>query len=134
MPFKGSCLCGSVRYQIDQLDGPIVHCHCETCRKAQASQYASTGRVFREHFHLTAGEDQLQEFESSPGKLRKFCRTCGSHVFAERPTDPYVILRVATLDDDPERAPAMHIWTSHDVGWLTDGDDVPRHAEWQPGR
>ena len=132
LTFTGSCLCIAVRYQIDQLDGPILHCHCATCRKAQASAYASTARVLREHFSWIAGEDELQAFESSPGKLRKFCRHCGSHVLAERPADPYVILRVATLDVDPEQSTAMHIWTSHDVPWLTDEGDIPRHAEMPP--
>jgi len=31
---KGSCLCGSVRYEIDgPLDG-AMNCHCSMCRKA----------------------------------------------------------------------------------------------------
>jgi ADP-ribosyl-[dinitrogen reductase] hydrolase len=45
-----------------------------------------------------------------------------------------VIVRVATLDDDPGLKPAMHIWRAHDVGWLQDGEDVPSFQEWQPGR
>ena len=44
---EGSCLCGSVRYQIDQLDMPIVHCLCDTCRKAHAAPYTSTAGVMR---------------------------------------------------------------------------------------
>lgn len=28
----------------------------------------------------------------------------------------------------------MHVWISHDVPWLTDGEHVPRLLEWQPGR
>ena len=42
---------------------------------------------------------------------------------------PQVIVRVATLDDNPGVTPVAHIWTSHDVEWLqTDG--LPKHAEW----
>jgi hypothetical protein len=127
-------LCGTVRFEVDQLDGDIGHCHCLTCRKAHAAAFATTARVLREHFRWTAGENSLSAYESSPGKLRRFCSVCGSHVVAERPAQEHVILRVATLDDDPGKHPAMHIWTSHDVQWLLDGDDVPRYAEWQPGR
>lgn len=47
---KGSCLCGAVAYEIDQLDMPIGHCHCHTCRKAHAAAYTSTAGVLREHF------------------------------------------------------------------------------------
>ncbi|GGF07526.1 hypothetical protein GCM10011611_11240 [Aliidongia dinghuensis] len=134
MSLKGSCLCGAVRYAVDGLDGPIVQCHCATCRKAHAAAVAATARVLREHFRWTAGEDRLAAFESSPGKRRHFCTTCGSHLVAERPAEPHVILRVATLDDDPGQRPAMHIWTGHDVPWLTEDEAVPRYEAWPPGR
>ncbi len=80
----------------------------------------------REHFRWTAGEDRLSAYESSPGKLRCFCSMCGTQLLAERPAQQHVILPVATLDDDPGTRPAMHIWTSHDASWLTDGEDLPR--------
>lgn len=131
---KGSCLCGAVEYEVDQLDMPIIHCHCRTCRKAHAAPYASTAGVMREHFRWLKGEDMLKAFESSPGKLRYFCSNCGSHVVAERPAQPHVIVRVATLDDDPGVRPQAHIWCSHDVPWLKDEDGVNHYEEWQPER
>lgn len=132
MPFSGSCLCGSVKYEIDSLDSPIGHCHCRTCRKAHAAAFATTARVARDHFRWTAGEALLRSFESSAGKFRHFCSACGTHLIAERPLQPHVILRVPTLDEDPGHKPAMHIWTSHDAPWLVDGEAIPRYPEWQP--
>ena len=132
MALAGSCLCGGVRYEIDGLDMPIGHCHCHTCRKAHASAYATTAGVMREHFRWTAGEELRRAFESSPGKLRHFCSRCGSQLMAEWLAKPNVILRVATLDDDPGTRPARHIWTSHDVPWLVDEGEVPRYAEAAP--
>jgi hypothetical protein len=134
LALKGSCLCGTVRYEVDQLDMPIGHCHCTTCRKAHASAFTSTAGVMREHFRWTQGQDALRAFESSPGKLRLFCGHCGTHLIAERLAQPHVILRVATLDDDPGSTPAMHIWTSQDASWLQDQDGVPHYPEWQPSR
>ncbi len=134
MSLQGSCLCGTVRYEVDQLDMPIRHCHCVTCRKAHAAVYVSTAGVMRGHFRWTAGAEKLSAYESSPGKLRRFCSDCGTHLLAERPDQPHIILRVATLDDDPGVRPTMHIWTSHDAPWLTDGEGLPRYLEWQPGR
>lgn len=131
---KGSCLCGAVEYEVDQLDSLIAHCHCKTCRKAHAAMFASTAGVKREHFHWLKGEQKLTTFESSPGKLRHFCSVCGSHLVAERPAQPLVSVRVATLDDDPGRKPAMHIWCSHDVPWLHDEQETPSYEEWQPDR
>lgn len=130
---RGSCLCGSVEYEVAGV-GPIAHCHCRTCRKAHAAAYASTARVARENFRWIKGEEKLSSFESSPGKRRYFCSGCGSHLVAERSGQAHLILRVATLDDDPGARPAMRIWRSHDVAWLQDPDETPSYGEWQPGR
>lgn len=131
---KGSCLCGAVSYEVDRLDMPIGHCHCHTCRKAHAAAYASTAGVRRENFRWLKGSERLTSYESSPGKLRHFCSVCGSHLMAERLNQPHVIVRVATLDEDPGGRPAVHIWRAHDVAWLQDGTDVLSFPEWQPGR
>lgn len=129
----GSCLCGAVTYQVEQLDMPIGHCHCLTCQKAHSAAFASTAGVMREHFRWTRGEDRLSRYESSPGKLRWFCSGCGSQLIAERPAQAHVIVRVATLDQDPGVRPAQHIWVSHDRPWLSQ-DDLPAYSEWPPGR
>jgi hypothetical protein len=131
---KGSCLCKAVEYEVDKLDMPIIHCHCQTCRKSHAAPFASSAGVIREHFRWIKGQEKLKAYESSPGKLRYFCSICGSHIVAERPAQPHVIVRVATLDEDPGIKPEAHIWCSHDVAWLQDDKDVPFYEEWQPGR
>jgi len=130
---KGSCLCASIQYEVDQLDAPIGHCHCQTCRKAHAAAFASTARVQRAHFRWLRGAELLTSYESSPGKQRRFCSKCGSQLVAERDGQPYVIVRVATLDEDPGARPQVHIWTSHAVPWL-DYENVAAYPEWQPGR
>jgi hypothetical protein len=124
---KGSCLCGAVVYEIDRLNGPIFHCHCTTCRKAHAAAFASTAGVKREHFRWLRGEEKLSSFESSPGKRRYFCSVCGSHLVASRDTQVHVVLRVATLDEDPHAGLQAHIWTSHDASWLEYDETMPSY-------
>jgi hypothetical protein len=131
---KGSCLCGNVAYEVDSLAGPIGHCHCKTCRKAHAAAYASTARVERTNFRWLQGEGSLAHFESTAGKLRHFCRNCGTHLMAEWVAQSQVILRVATLDEDPDSRPVANIWTSHDVPWLHNGLEVVSFAEAAPAR
>ncbi|MBU2952715.1 GFA family protein [Marinobacter sp. F3R08] len=79
MGLKGSCLCGEIGYEIDSVDMLIVHCHCQTCRKAHAASFASTVGVKREHFHWLTGSGSISTFESLPGKLRHFCKHRGLH-------------------------------------------------------
>ncbi len=129
---QGSCLCGAVVYAIDGLDGPVQHCHCRTCQKAQAAPFAPTARVLRQHFRWLQGEALLASYESSPGKQRCFCPRCGTHLVAMREGQPHVILRVVTLDDAPDVSAAAHIWTSHDLPWLAYGDELPSCPEFPP--
>ena len=130
---KGSCLCGAVAYEVDRLDGAISHCHCHTCRKAHSAAFASTARAQREQFRWLRGESLRAAFESSPGKLRHFCTACGAHLIAEWPARPYVIVRVASLDDDPGVTPQRHIWRSHDTPWLR-YEGLEEFPEWPPDR
>lgn len=129
MTLRGSCHCGAVRYEIDALASPIGHCHCRTCQKVQGAAFATTARVDRMAFRWTAGEDALTHYASTPGKLRHFCSRCGSHLMAEWTEQPAVIVRVATLDDDPGQRPAVRIWTSHEQPWTTETEALPRMAE-----
>jgi ADP-ribosyl-[dinitrogen reductase] hydrolase len=133
MPLKGSCLCQAVQYEADGLDSPIRHCHCTVCRKSHAAAFNTSAGVARSRFRWISGEDKLTSFESSPGKFRRFCSVCGAHIVAEYEDRPYVILRLATLDDDPRQRPAEHIWVSDNVPWLTDSGATGSYAGWYPG-
>ena len=126
----GSCLCGAVAFETQGLSGPIVHCNCQTCRKAHSAAFATTARTERAHFKWSRGKEFLGHFESSPGKIRHFCNKCGSHLMAEWPDQPEVILRLGCLDTDPEARPSAHIWTSHRVPWLAFPADLQCHEEY----
>src|SRR3569833_803611 len=87
---KGSCLCGTVEYEIDQLDMSISHCHCDTCRKAHSAAYATNVGVMREHFRWAIGKEKLAAFESSPRKHKQNRTNNNSHLMAERLAQPHV--------------------------------------------
>ena len=113
----GSCLCGAVAYQVDADMSRIVHCHCQTCRKTHGAAFSSVTAVPRESFRWTRGSDLLTAFESSPGKFRRFCRRCGSHIMAERVAQPVVLLRLGCLDSAVAERPQVHIWRSDGASW-----------------
>ena len=102
----GSCLCGQVRYAVEAEIDVIVHCHCHTCRKTHGAAFSSVASVPRETFHWTAGETLLGAFESSPGKLRRFCTACGSQLVAERRTAPTFCCVWAASTPRSRRLPA----------------------------
>ncbi len=131
---KGSCLCKAVQYEVEALSSPIMHCSCTQCRKAHAAAFNTGAAVLPESFKWLKGEDLLSQYESSPGKLRKFCSVCGSQLLSTKEGAPFYVLRVATLDDDPGQVPAMRIWTSDEVSWLDYKAEIPEYAEWHPNR
>lgn len=47
----GSCLCTKVRYNISGDLEDIVHCHCETCRKAHGTAFSSVAAVKDDDFN-----------------------------------------------------------------------------------
>ena len=94
----GNCLCGSVAYEVDADPGPIVHCHCRTCRKTHGSAFSTVTNVPRDRFRWIRGEGLLKGFESSPGKTRYFCTQCGSHIVAAREGKDTILLRMGCLD------------------------------------
>jgi ADP-ribosyl-[dinitrogen reductase] hydrolase len=132
MAYKGSCHCGAVKYEIDRLES-LGHCHCMTCRKTHSAAFNTAGRVKRENFRFLAGEERLKAYESSPGKDRFFCGDCGCHIVAAIRGADYVILRTASLDDDPGLRPQRRIWRSHDAPWLFEEEDIPSYPEFPPG-
>ncbi len=131
---KGSCLCGEIEYEVSELDSPIQHCSCKTCRKAHAAAFNTAAGVSHENFHWVKGESTLSKFESSPGKLRYFCSKCGTHLIKTKKGTSTLVLRVATLDDDPGKVPEFRIWGSHEVSWLNYTSEIPVYDEWEPER
>ena len=125
----GSCLCGAVAYEVGAGAGPIVHCHCATCRKAHGSAFSSLAAVPRAAFRWTRGESQLSAYESSPGKLRRFCARCGSQIVAERVGRDTVMLRLGCLDTPIVDKPRCHIWRSDGASWYDPGDKLPELQE-----
>jgi hypothetical protein len=125
----GHCLCGRVRYEADADSGPIIHCHCETCRRTHASAFSSIVAVPRESFRWVTGEELLSSFETSPGKFRRFCSLCGSHLFAERTAHKHVMLRLGCLDTPIRPKVLGHIWRSDAASWYDPNKHVPEFSE-----
>lgn len=126
----GSCLCGKVKYSISGRVGDIVHCHCETCRKAHGAAFSSVASVDDADFQLT-GSEILNSYESSSGKDRYFCSNCGTQVYAKRNGSDHIILRLGSLDNDPDSDEINHIWVSQKASWYNINADLPQCMEFE---
>ena len=126
---RGSCLCGSVRYEVHGSLGRVSHCHCSMCRKAHGAAFATYGRVESGDFVLVSGADDIASYQSSPEVTRTFCKRCGSalqFITTKRPGSFSVAL--GTLDDDPGVQASLHIFVGSKAPWFDITDDLPQHA------
>ena len=126
---RGSCLCGSVRYEIRGPLGPASHCHCSMCRKAHGAAFGTYARVKMSNFVMTAGEHNLASYRSSQSVVRTFCRSCGSALQFITETKPESFaLALGTLDDDPGVRPSYHIFVGSKAPWFEITDKLPQHV------
>lgn len=127
---RGSCLCGTVKYEIDAEPLVMYHCHCGDCRRASGAGFATNIAVPVESLRIVAGRDALGAFESSPNKRRYFCAACGSPIYSHgEKTKQVVSVRCGTLLDDPGTRPAFHAFVASKAPWMAICDDVPQFAE-----
>lgn len=124
----GSCLCGTVRYEIDAPIESVTHCHCSQCRKGHGAAFASYGNVRRAHVRLTRGQESIREFHSSPGVTRSFCGQCGANLqwFADHPHPEWTSIALGTLDTPLGAVPQKHIYTESKADWYVIADGLPQ--------
>lgn len=124
-----SCLCGGVRFEIDQPLSVALNCHCGICRKAQGSAFRSRASADAAAIRFAAGADLITFFESSPGVRRGFCSRCGSPVMTRFDARPDVVgIPLGVLDDDPGVRPTLHVHVESKAVWYEISDDLPRYA------
>lgn len=129
----GSCLCRAVRFEIDAPLEPIQVCHCSQCRKAQGSAFGTNVPVATKHLRFVSGEDRLTAYESTPGKQRVFCATCGSPIMSRLASKPEVVrIRAGSLDNPTGGALSFHFYVASKADWWEITDDLPQYPEARP--
>lgn len=133
--YTGSCLCSGIRFCLHLSElAPIQICHCTQCRKAQGAPFASNTPVPRSAFELLGGQELIQSYESSPGKMRCFCSRCGSPLYSWRTALPDVLRLRAGLLDEPVKADlAFHAYVDDQCSWWPIDDDLIQYAHGAPG-
>ncbi|MBT5330502.1 MAG: GFA family protein [Porticoccaceae bacterium] len=131
MAIKGYCLCRTVQYELDGEVGDAVRCYCRSCQCVTGSAFATVAMADANRFRITAGEEALSSFESSPGKRRHFCTSCGSAIYTMLDTDQATYrMRVGGLEDSGSVNVTKHIFVAEKVSWYEINDDLPQFDGW----
>lgn len=123
MAVTGSCLCGAVRYEIDEPFERFLYCHCMRCRKATGSAHAANAIVKPEAFRWTAGEALVARFDLPTARsfATCFCKQCGSPLPHLTRSGARMIVPAGTLDDVPAQKPDVQAYWASRAKWFVDG-------------
>ena len=126
-PLAGSCLCGSVRFEITPPFSTFRYCHCSRCQKASGSAHAANAFVPAAQFAWRAGEPLVKRYDV-PGAQRFsvwFCTQCGSRVpHPVRGRDDYLI-PAGLLDQPPAQRPENSIFWGSRAQWYVLPQEMP---------
>jgi hypothetical protein len=130
-PINGQCLCGAVKYQVDEVGDKMAHCHCSMCRRFHGAAFATFGEARKEDFHWVEGEQLLQSYKAPNGTVRRFCSVCGSSMTFAPANDSGDLIEftLGTLVDQPALTPDAHIFIGSKASWYAIEDSLPQFEE-----
>lgn len=116
MDIQGGCLCGNIKFKINDIGNKIYQCHCPLCRK-QGGSASNTGTVVPlENLNWLKGERLIKTWTKPTGFRSSFCSNCGSLVPNRLRNFDYYWIPVGSLDDG-EFEISMSIYTSSKASW-----------------
>lgn len=124
--FQGSCLCGTVKFEILGQPKMVGTCHCNRCRKAGASAIAfvQAGDVVWHH----GKENVVQYLPEAPYKYsRCFCKTCGTALGEILSVEASFPIPLNVLDGQTGLKNQFHVFTAEKPDWYDICDDAPKY-------
>jgi len=106
--YRGSCFCGAVQLEVSGAPAGMGYCHCESCRSWSAGPVNAFTLWQPDAVRITRGADNIGSYNKTPKSLRKWCKTCGGHVFTEHPGMGLTDVYAATIADFPFQA-GVHV-------------------------
>ena len=118
--YRGSCFCGAVELRVTGDPAAMGYCHCDSCRKWSAGPINGFMLWQPSALQVVKGADQIATYNKTPRSARKWCKSCGGHLFAEHPAWELTDIYAATIPDFPFK-PGLHVNYQETVLRVRDG-------------
>jgi hypothetical protein len=118
--YKGNCFCGAVEFTVDGAPAAMGYCHCESCRHWSAGPVNAFTLWDSSALKITKGAENVGTYNKTANSSRKWCKTCGGHLFTDHPSMKLVDVYAAMLPTLAFR-PALHVSYSEKVLSIKDG-------------
>ena len=126
--YAGSCFCGAVQFTVTGAPAAMGYCHCESCRHWSAGPVNAFTLWNPKSLAITRGRDNIGTYNKTPGSSRKWCKTCGGHIFTDHPAWNLTDVYAAAIPGFPYKA-GVHVHYQETVLRMKDGlpkmKDVP---------
>ena len=134
LPLTGGCLCGTVRFELDEPPQSAGYCHCTRCQRRTGTAASASARIVPGSLRVISGEEALGAFEPPDGFAKVFCARCGAHLWSRDPDDPTALgVRMGAFDEDPGVRPSVRQFVAYAAAWEPIPDDgLPRYPERRP--
>ena len=130
---RGSCLCESIRFEIESDLKAVVNCHCRFCSKAHGAPFTTLLFMPFSGLRIAAGEELIARYHLEKANAdRCFCAKCGTRLYNHAPQVGMLSLVVATLEDGGALRPVAHINTESKCRWFSITDSLPQFASMPP--
>lgn len=118
--YQGGCFCGDVQFTVSGAPAAMGYCHCESCRHWSAGPVNAFTLWHPDAIKVTKGADNIDTYHKTPNSYRKWCKTCGGHVFTEHPGMRLTDVYAAIIPKFPFR-PGVHVNYQETVLHIHDG-------------
>jgi len=128
---SGGCLCGRVRFEVQEPLGPAGYCHCTRCQRRTGSGSSAQARIDASALRVIEGDEHVRPYRPAKGFEKLFCAECGSALFSRNPEDPaQMSVRLGAFEGDPGVRPQFRQFVAYAPAWEPVPDDgLPRFAE-----
>jgi hypothetical protein len=134
LPLTGGCLCGAVRFEVDDAPTFASYCHCRRCQRRTGTASSASARLVPGSLRIVSGEEAIRAFVPPDGFHKVFCSLCGAHLWSRHPADPSIVsVRMGAFDEDPGVRPSHRQYVAYAAAWEPIPDDgLPRYPEARP--
>jgi hypothetical protein len=119
-PLEGGCICGRLRYRVNNLPLAVLACHCDNCKKRTGSAFSLSMLTLRTDFEKITGETISCDTPGGSGAMHRqhVCPHCFTRTHTEMLAHPDIInVRPGTLDAPHAVSPVAQVWTSLAQPW-----------------
>ena len=121
---QGTCLCGSLQYEITEPFNFMANCHCSRCRRHHGAPFVTFVGAPLHAFRWVSGEDNVAQYTPEVGAMRRFCRTCGSVAPLQIEQINMAMMPAGNIVEDTLTRPSVHIFVGSKTPWYEITDDL----------